>query len=197
MTKDELLKDVYSLQRVLKVDGLYAGKIDGIEGPLTRAGRAIWEKRMADAAARWPLDARSEGVLAACSVRLNEAVRPWLVQKVLPWAKGRGYAVKVIQGLRSWAEQNSLSAAVTNAKGGKSFHNYGAAIDLGIFDLSLPPARQYDGVPDRAYDSLHAVCGKPAGTIWGGDFKSLHDAPHYQLSDWGSSISPLIAYMNK
>ena len=48
--------------------------------------------------------------------------------------------IRVVQGLRTIDEQNSLyaqgrskpGAIITNAKGGSSYHNYGLAIDFAI-----------------------------------------------------------------
>lgn len=189
-------KSVRMLQRVLKTDGLYTGKIDGIHGKLTAAALNAWRERYAKLCREYPLDARSEATLAPCCVSLQKVVRPWM-QKVYEWAKASGkYEVKIIQGLRSDAEQSGLSAAVTSAAGGRSYHNYGAAIDIGIFDTTLPKARQYDGVPDAVYKALQAAVGTPDGCIWGGVWKKV-DYPHYQLGTWGSTISPLLAYLNK
>jgi len=53
----------------------------------------------------------------------------------------KGVKVEVISGLRSWAAQAALYAQgrtkpgkiVTKARPGSSWHNYGLAIDLGLF----------------------------------------------------------------
>src|SRR3977135_4181957 len=50
----------------------------------------------------------------------------------------QGHTIEVVQGLRTFAEQDALFAQgrtkpgqiVTNAKGGQSNHNYGLAVDL-------------------------------------------------------------------
>ena len=50
----------------------------------------------------------------------------------------KGLSIRVVQGLRTIAEQDALyaqgrtsaGAIVTQAKGGQSFHNYGLAIDM-------------------------------------------------------------------
>jgi peptidoglycan L-alanyl-D-glutamate endopeptidase CwlK len=52
------------------------------------------------------------------------------------WHK-RESLIRVVQGLRSWTEQDALYAMgrtapgkiVTNVKGGYSYHNYGMAVD--------------------------------------------------------------------
>lgn len=58
-----------------------------------------------------------------------------------PIAKKHGITIDIISGLRSWSQQASLFAQgrtkpgriVTNARPGSSWHNYGLAIDLGLF----------------------------------------------------------------
>lgn len=191
MTFQELQKDPISLQRVLKVDGFYTGKIDGIAGPKTRAALSHFVHQLADQKFFFKLDDRSEKQLECCAIALQRPVRQWMRVKVLPWAKAHGYEVKIICGFRSDAEQNKLSGSVTKARGGNSYHNYGAAIDLGLFK---------DGKyleDDAPYKALHAACGSPESCLWGGDWKALTDTPHYQLARWGSGISALKVYMNK
>lgn len=191
MNFDELKRDPISLQRVLKVDGFYTAKIDGIVGAKTRAALATFETALAMLKKQYPLCPRSEGQLECCAITLQRAVRRWMLEKVYPYAKAHGIEVKIICGFRSDAEQNKLSGAVTKARGGNSYHNYGAAIDLGIFK---------DGKyleADAPYRALHAACGTPADCLWGGNWKALPDAPHYQLAQWGSYITPLKQYMNR
>lgn len=191
MMYTELKKDAVGLQRMLKVDGFYTGRIDGIVGPKTRAAQARFEGELAELKAQRPLDSRSEGNLEACAIKLQKPVREWWHKKVLPYAAAHGVVVKIICGFRSDAEQNRLSSAVTHARGGSSFHNYGAAIDLGIFEAG---SGAYV-TADAPYDALFRACGAPAGCLWGGHFSSLHDAPHYQLAAWGAGIKGLKAYM--
>jgi peptidoglycan L-alanyl-D-glutamate endopeptidase CwlK len=72
---------------------------------------------------------------------------------------------------------------VTNAKGGKSYHNYGLAIDICLIldgkEASWDTLKDYDG--DKVADWMEAVAiFKTRGWEWGGDFKSIKDAPHFQ-----------------
>jgi peptidoglycan L-alanyl-D-glutamate endopeptidase CwlK len=104
--------------------------------------------------------------------------------------KGRA-AVRFTQTLRTIAEQDALYAQgrtkpgkkVTNAKGGSSYHNYGLAIDICLIidgkDVSWDTLKDYDG--DKVADWMEAVAiFKSRGWEWGGDFKSIKDAPHFQ-----------------
>ncbi|MGR6764442.1 M15 family metallopeptidase [Paenibacillus sp. T2-29] len=105
-----------------------------------------------------------------------------------------GIPIVITQGLRTIAEQNALYAQgrtkpglkVTNAKGGTSYHNFGVAVD---FALLLPDGRSVswdtkrDGNTDRKADWLQVVAiAKELGFEWGGDFKSIADMPHFQMT---------------
>lgn len=89
------------------------------------------------------------------------------------------------QGLRTFEEQDALAkqvSKVTNAKGGQSIHNYGLAFDFclkkgkeAIWDTN----KDFDG--DKNPDWMEIVTlFKSKGYTWGGDFKSIHDAPHLE-----------------
>ena len=104
--------------------------------------------------------------------------------------KGRA-AVRFTHTLRTIAEQDALYAQgrtkpgskVTNAKGGKSFHNYGLAIDICLIidskEASWDTTKDFD--KDGISDWMEAVAiFKSRGWEWGGDFKSIKDAPHFQ-----------------
>ena len=132
------------------------------------------------------VDPRSEKVIAT----LQPQVRPYaraLVQK----AASVGINIKVISGLRTYAEQNELYAKgrtkpgriVTNARGGYSNHNFGIAFDVGVFDGSsyVPASPRYKGVGAR---------GVELGLGWGGNWKTIKDEPHFQLRPrWASNMT--------
>ncbi|MEK4993266.1 M15 family metallopeptidase [Paenibacillus sp. FSL H7-0918] len=131
----------------------------------------------------------------------------------------RGVPILITQGLRTIAEQNGLFAQgrtqaelnavglssvkaqpdklkVTNAKGGTSYHNFGLAID---FALLLPDGKQVswdlkrDGDGDKVADWTEVVQeAKALGFEWGGDFVSIKDAPHFQIT-FGMTTSQLRA----
>jgi peptidoglycan L-alanyl-D-glutamate endopeptidase CwlK len=132
------------------------------------------------------VDARSEGVIEKLLPEVREYARA-LVKR----AAAISIEVKVIGGLRTYAEQDALYAQgrtqpgqkVTNAKGGESNHNFGIAFDVGIFE-----GRNY--LPaSPAYDVVGAI-GTEIGLEWGGHWTSLIDKPHYQLRpDWATDLS--------
>jgi peptidoglycan L-alanyl-D-glutamate endopeptidase CwlK len=95
----------------------------------------------------------------------------------------RGTQVEVVQGLRTFAEQDALYAQgrskpgprVTNARGGQSNHNYGLAVDLCPF---------VNGKPDFTANATFVAIGAEAvkrGLEWGGNWKKFIDKPHVQL----------------
>ena len=122
-----------------------------------------------------------------------------------------GITIKVISGTRTYEQQNALyfqgrrplevvNAArkkagmdpinavenkrkVTNAKGGRSNHNFDIAFDIGVFDGKnyLDKSPLYKAV---------AVLGRQLGLTWGGDWKSIKDEPHYELRPaWSKDLS--------
>lgn len=100
----------------------------------------------------------------------------------------------ITQGMRTFAESDALYAQgrtkpgniVTNAKAGQSYHNYGLAVDF---------VNQVNGVAKWTVDDnwmkVVAVF-KKHGFSWGGDWKSIKDYPHFEMS-LGYSVSQLLA----
>ena len=129
------------------------------------------------AAATTGVDARSEKVIAT----LQPEVRPYARALVLK-AASMGITIKVISGLRTFAEQDALYAKgrtrpgpkVTNARGGYSNHNFGIAFDIGVFNGAsyIPESPRYKAV---------GALGVELGLEWGGNWKTIKDEPHFQL----------------
>jgi len=110
---------------------------------------------------------------------------------------GKKIRLRFSHTLRTWGEQDELYAIgrtlpgkkVTNAKAGQSIHNYGLAVDIVILidtngDNSFKTASwnttsddDKDGVPDW----MEVVtCFKKLGWVWGGNWKSFPDYPHFE-----------------
>jgi len=109
----------------------------------------------------------------------------------------QGVSVEVISGLRSWQAQAALYAQgrtkpgpiVTNAKPGSSWHNYGLAIDLGLFKAG----KYLDSSSPTQADKLYAEIGKIAakhGIEWGGSWVKFKDTPHFQVT-FGKTLAEL------
>ena len=93
--------------------------------------------------------------------------------------------IRVVQGLRTFAEQDALFAKrprVTKAKGGQSLHNYGVAVDFCLIidgkEVSWDLKKDWDG--DKIADWMEVVSVfRKAGWEWGGTWK-FTDNPHFQ-----------------
>ena len=103
----------------------------------------------------------------------------------------------VTQGLRTFDEQNKLFAQrpkVTNAKGGQSIHNYGLAFDFCLADggrTIWDTVKDFDN--DKIADWMEVVkVFKAAGYVWGGDFRSIVDKPHFEKT-FGHTWQQLLA----
>lgn len=65
---------------------------------------------------------------------------------------------------------------VTKAKGGSSYHNYGLAIDF----VNQINGKAIWKVDDNWMKVVNVF--KKHGFTWGGDFKSIPDAPHFEMT---------------
>lgn len=174
------------LQRRLAFYGFNPGPIDGIYGTKTAAARAAFDAgTLRCQAMLGAFDLASERLIA----ELHPATQV-IARQVLKHGRATGEDVRVVQGLRTFAEQDRLyaigrngngrklpgKAVVTNAKGGSSFHNYGLAIDIGIFSPNgryIPTAGRYDRLAAK-------IAPLVEGEEWGGNWRTIHDAPHWQ-----------------
>lgn len=134
--------------------------------------------------------------------KINEAalakLHPELARRVrgiLALAKREGYTLQIVQGLRTFAEQDALfakgrtkpGAKVTNARGGKSWHNYGLAVDL------APVINGRVSWNEKLFNwSLIGKWAKAVGLSWGGSWLSFKDRPHVEMS-FGISISEALS----
>jgi peptidoglycan L-alanyl-D-glutamate endopeptidase CwlK len=122
-------------------------------------------------------DQRSAGNIAT----LLPFVRPVAIQ-FLQLLTAASITAHIISGLRTYAEQTALYAQgrtlpgdiVTKAPAGYSNHNFGVAFDIGIFT----GAKYLDNSP--LYRQAGRI-GKSIGLVWGGDWKSIQDEPHFEL----------------
>lgn len=107
----------------------------------------------------------------------------------------KGIQVRVVQGLRTFAEQDALYAEgrtkpgriVTNARGGYSAHNFGYAVDL------IPGVRGKDPWEPN-WNAEHpdftemVNAGVALGLVSGSRWTSIKDEPHFQLA--GMPVTP-------
>jgi peptidoglycan L-alanyl-D-glutamate endopeptidase CwlK len=136
------------------------------------------------------MDVHSEEKLAKVSPQLAVKVRD-LFDKLM----AEGIEIRVVQGLRTWQEQDDLynkgrtvpplgkGHVVTNAKGGQSMHNFGLAVDVVPFVNGAPDWKLYDA-PNKMKDNWARMIeiGESIGLFSGHRFKTIDDCPHFQLT---------------
>lgn len=131
--------------------------------------------------------------------QLHPNIRPE-VKRLIEQAEatlGQYTAIRIVQGLRTFAEQDTLYAQgrtkpgniVTNARGGASNHNYGIAIDFAILydkdkngsfeTLSWDLLADSDHDGERDWMEVVRIF-EQANYIWGGSFHSIKDNPHLE-----------------
>lgn len=131
------------------------------------------------------------------SQRRLDKVHPGLatrIQALLDALTQHGLQIEVVQGLRTFAEQDILFAQgrtrpgpiVTRARGGQSNHNYGLAVDLVPFNGGQPNWNAPLGV----WTTIGTEAEK-LGLEWGGDWRKFVDKPHVQLP--GLSIAECLS----
>jgi hypothetical protein len=102
---------------------------------------------------------------------------------------GAGIDPVAVSGFRTPEEQDALynsGRGVTGARGGQSYHNYGAALDI------VPSAVLSDAnwMPDSPlWGQLGEIVGTFPGFEWGGNWTSRYDPSHVQIA--GLSIGDL------
>jgi peptidoglycan L-alanyl-D-glutamate endopeptidase CwlK len=174
---------IVAANRIQDPDRLTAGmKLSIPEVTVVQAGLAGAEPPVAaDPGAR--LQRLNEERLA----RLHPVVRI-RGRAMLDLCAHAGLSLLVTQGLRTWAEQDALyargrsvppkGAIVTNARGGRSYHNFGLAFDVVVLD-SVGKA---DWNPDHPGWAKAGQAGSSVGLEWGGAWKRFRDLPHFQYT---------------
>jgi peptidoglycan L-alanyl-D-glutamate endopeptidase CwlK len=176
---------IAAIQNELDID------VDGKAGPQTWGAiysrlvtKKIAGKKPSEAISA--VDSRSEKNIATLRPQVQPIARA-LVQK----AALSGIRIKIISGLRTYAEQDALYAQgrstggniVTHAKGGYSNHNFGIAFDVAVFEGNkyLPESVKYKAV---------GALGTDLGLEWGGNWRTIVDQPHFQLRPlWASDLN--------
>lgn len=188
--------EVANWQRFLISQGFHNIEADGDFGPKTEVATKVFQRQnLLDADGKVGPDtlAKAESLPKQNISSSNlppknlsddklSKVHPRLAagaQKIIELARSEGYAIKVSQGLRTFAEQDKLfrqRPVVTRARGGQSMHNYGLAVD---FVFVVDGKVSWD---DKLYRNIGRWATQ-AGLEWGGNWKSFKDMPHCQLPD--------------
>ncbi|NBP02784.1 MAG: M15 family peptidase [Proteobacteria bacterium] len=142
------------------------------------------------------LDERSAKNVATLHSKVQQVFRNWILEcQIL--AKAYGYEYKAISGNRTWEEQAKIYAQgrtapgkiVTNAKPGYSNHNFGIAVDMGVFK----EGKYLDGSKLSEAEMFHrkaAMIAEKYGIEWGGSWKSFKDYPHFEYKT-GKALAQL------
>ena len=182
MKIDNIRRDTKFWQRLLKAAGYYTGYIDGLRGVLQEAAENKWTAAEHAAKKRYGVfDSRTEENLATLLPEAQEVARRFM-RLATEKAEELGIVVKIIDGTRSYAEQDALynkKPRVTKAKGGYSWHNFGLAFDIGLFTKD----GEYLG-NSKHYATLGKLAEEIAALEWGGTWKSFVDEPHFQLKKY-------------
>lgn len=183
--------DILFEQRLLACGGFYTDKLDGKWGPNSEKAAKDAAASFDKIAAQFPkYDSRSEKNIATLLPGMQTKARE-ILKCGQDFAKSTGITVQVLSGTRTYAEQDGLfnqRPKVTNARGGQSNHNFGIALDVGLFKDGkyLTGANRTE---EKAYtDFAGLVKSRVKGIDWGGDWKSFKDQPHYEYAT-GLSIS--------
>lgn len=107
--------------------------------------------------------------------------------------------VRIVQGLRTFSEQDALykkRPKITNAKAGQSYHNYGLAFDFCLIidgkEVSWDINKDFDGDGVSDWQEVISIF-LPFGYKWG---KSFNDYPHLEKK-FGYSWQQLLDKYNK
>lgn len=129
------------------------------------------------------MDARSAKNLDTLLPKPKELAYQWYDE-----CQKQGIPVVVVDGSRTWDQQNELYAQgrstcgprVTNSRGGQSMHNFGIAFDFGIFDGVDEKGGVGEYHDESPLYTKAGEIGESLGFEWGGHWHSFVDRPHLQ-----------------
>lgn len=183
-------------ETVKMVQGILGLTQDGVDGVQTWSAilsRLNGQKPAASDTMTIPdtsgkFDDRTEKHLATLDPKARPKFRAFISAAKAESAK-LGCSYVAICGNRTYAEQDALYAQgrtadgpkVTNARGGFSNHNFGIAMDFGVFS----EGQYLDKTDPSKAAKVHRACAKHAGDNgieWGGDWESFPDYPHFEIA---------------
>lgn len=178
-------EDVLFEQRLLSCAGFYTSKCDGQYGPKTQGAEdAAHTAYLSLQAELGAYDARSEKNISSLLPAMQRKAR-MILKTGLSQEGSTGVHVVILSGTRTYAEQNrlyKLVPKVTNAGPGFSNHNFGIAVDVGLFKDGRYMTGQAPG-DEAAYTAFAQLVKSQVHDIeWGGDWVSFKDKPHYQYA---------------
>ncbi len=158
---------------------------DGVVGPKTWEALSV-KATTPDASTSPQFTARTEKNLKGLNQKFLNVLLPFLSQVTELMAR-EGVVVEVLSGLRTWQQQTDLYAQgrtkpgkiVTNARPGSSWHNYGLAVDLGLFRDGVYLDEKRPGEAWKLYERI-ALIARNYGLECGIDWTTIKDTPHFE-----------------
>lgn len=159
-------------------------EVDGVVGPKTWAVLLAEDEGPIEVPTSF--SERTRENLEGLNGRFLDVLTPFL-HEAFKIAASHGLRAEIISGLRTYQEQADLFAQgrtkpgpkVTNARPGSSWHNYGLAVDFGLFK-----GRDYVDTKDpRKAEQVYREIGdlaKEYGIEWGGSWRRFKDTPHFE-----------------
>lgn len=132
-----------------------------------------------------------------------------IIPRFIKECASAGYIIKIGECVRSVSEQDELYAigrttgtkgkTVTNCKGSNygSLHIWGVAFDFFLdMDVDKDGSKSDDAFNDKTgiFTKVGQI-GKKYGLTWGGDFRSIHDSPHFQITKYSPDCTA--SYLKK
>jgi peptidoglycan L-alanyl-D-glutamate endopeptidase CwlK len=187
--------DILFEQRLLSCCGLYHDLLDGDWGPHTDDAEQAFESQCdAIAQAEGRFDARSERNIRSLQTNVQT-----LCRRSLKRLRDAGFDARVISGTRTYAEQTAIyrqgrfgnpGPVVSRARAGQSWHNFGMAWDIGLFE----GGNYLTGGSKYRAAAQHAIL---PGIEWGGSWRTFKDEPHYQVPGNLPTISASRAHFER
>lgn len=163
-------------------------KEDGLSGSQTVAALRNWQLNINPlVVTEGEIDERTLKNIATLEPKAQDIFKQ-LVIEAKKIAAGMGYEYVAISGNRTFKEQDALYAKgrtapgprVTNARAGFSNHNFGIALDFGVFK----DGKYLDDSQPATASQVHRAVSKIAekyGIDWGGAWSTFKDEPHYEV----------------
>lgn len=157
---------------------------DGIAGSVTLGNL----KSKVGAPSVADFDERTNKYLATLDPKAQKIFKPFIIE-AKQIAAAMGYEYKAISGNRTPAEQQVIynqgrtapGPIVTNSKPYQSNHQYGIALDFGVFKDGIYQDEKNPGQAEKVHLAVAKVAGKygiDAGAYW----KKFKDQPHFEVS---------------
>lgn len=149
-----------------------------IAGGLALAALIIWKRRAIWYYIKLPLRMANDALNAVELEKLHPKAKS-IFATFIDRIKKLGYDVSITSSYRSFQKQAALDKEnKLNADPGKSYHNYGLAIDINV-EKDGKFLKKANSVADWNKSGIPALA-KSLGLAWGGDYKNYLDPIHFE-----------------